>query len=191
MLTISAVTIVLLYGVIWSSQIFVLIPSYILYLTVAGLVIAPWILWRAMEQQPFMARRLQMLQIPRSISARRLAVSFFIYVVFFALTGVIMWLLVQGLGSGVWDFGTLGTIAVAYTAAWFLGTITPGASGGIGVREAALVFLLGGIIGEADAVTLAVAMRVLTISGDGLYFTTSLFGPAPSFGSPETRSEEN
>lgn len=61
-------------------------------------------------------------------------------------------------------------IAGAYVLAWLAGLITPGAPAGLGVREAVLLFLLGGL-GAPGTVLLAVVLgRVITVLGDlGFY----------------------
>ncbi len=65
----------------------------------------------------------------------------------------------------------------AYVLAWLAGLITPGAPAGIGVRELVLLLLLAGIVGEADLVIAVALGRLVTASGDGLFFVTaSLFG---------------
>ncbi len=184
--TFTVTVILLAYGAFWNSQIYGLIPTYILYLALAGLLIVPWALPRIVERLPFAVRYVDALDVRQSVTVRRLAVSFLVFLIFFAITGVAMWVLLQGFNSGEWKFETLGIITAAYVAAWILGMITPGASGGIGVREAALVFLLGDTIGEADAVTLAIAIRLVTTGGDGLFFISSLLCRRPKKSLPST-----
>ena len=58
----------------------------------------------------------------------------------------------------------------AYTAAWLAGFATPGAPAGLGVRELALLVLLGGQV-DAETLLLAVALgRVVTVLGDAVLF---------------------
>lgn len=66
-------------------------------------------------------------------------------------------------------------VANAYVAAWFIGFVTPGAPAGLGMREAAMIFLMQGMsIPEVD-VLLAVALnRIVTILGDFLFFVESV-----------------
>ena len=85
---------------------------------------------------------------------------------------------------GIGFVGTLGIVAGkesmvadlllvymgAYLVAWLAGFLTPGAPAGAGIREVALMYLLGGSVPEADLL-LAVAMsRVITIAGDLGFF---------------------
>jgi len=65
----------------------------------------------------------------------------------------------------------------AYVLAWLAGLITPGAPAGIGVRELVLLLLLGGMVGEADLIIAVALSRLVTASGDGLFFVAaSMFG---------------
>lgn len=66
-------------------------------------------------------------------------------------------------------------MAGAILVSWILGFITPGAPGGIGVREAVLIVLLEGIISE-DAIILGVVVnRVVSILGDLLAMVIMIF----------------
>jgi uncharacterized membrane protein YbhN (UPF0104 family) len=58
----------------------------------------------------------------------------------------------------------------AFAAAWLAGFVVPGASGGIGVREAVFLILVEPTIGSANGVFVAVAMRVITTLGDLVFF---------------------
>jgi uncharacterized membrane protein YbhN (UPF0104 family) len=49
----------------------------------------------------------------------------------------------------------------------------PGAPGGLGVREAALVTLLGATLGQSTVLLAAVMFRIITTLGDGLFFFLS------------------
>ena len=60
-----------------------------------------------------------------------------------------------------------------YAASWTLGFITPGCPGGIGVRDAALTAGLMPFIGTPHALSLALALRVVTVLGDVVFYLTS------------------
>ncbi|WP_245455545.1 MULTISPECIES: hypothetical protein [unclassified Mesorhizobium] len=95
------------------------------------------------------------------------------YVAFLALSGLVF-ALVFDLAGGSGEFGLHPAIAGAYVLAWLLGMVTPGAPAGIGVREAVLLFLLGGF-GSGAVILLAVVIgRVVTILGDLLFFSGGL-----------------
>lgn len=52
--------------------------------------------------------------------------------------------------------------------AWISGYIVPGAPGGIGVREAVLVLGLSPMLGDAPALALALAYRLVTLTSDAI-----------------------
>jgi hypothetical protein len=52
--------------------------------------------------------------------------------------------------------------------AWLLGYVMPGAPAGVGVRETVLVIGLGPALGEADALVVALAYRLVTVVVDAL-----------------------
>ena len=52
-------------------------------------------------------------------------------------------------------------------------SFVPGAPGGLGIREAALVALLGATVGESTVLLAAVMFRMITTLGDSLFFFLS------------------
>lgn len=72
------------------------------------------------------------------------------------------------------DAGELPSFIMLFATAWVAGYVTPGAPGGLGVREAALLVLFSPILGPAGAVSLGISSRVLTTLGDGLTFLLGL-----------------
>ncbi|TYO90139.1 lysylphosphatidylglycerol synthase domain-containing protein [Oceanicella actignis] len=60
------------------------------------------------------------------------------------------------------------TAMAAFAGAWLVGMITPGAPGGAGVREAALVLALGPSVGAPAALACALAHRAASMLGDAL-----------------------
>ena len=65
---------------------------------------------------------------------------------------------------------TVGVSALAWTA----GFVVPGAPAGLGIREVILVAGLGPLYGETNAVGISLALRFLTLFGDGLGFVVGL-----------------
>lgn len=59
-------------------------------------------------------------------------------------------------------------VAAAYPASWVVGQLIVPVPAGIGVREAALLVLLGGVLGEVGAVTFAVGTRLLHMGSDAV-----------------------
>jgi hypothetical protein len=61
-------------------------------------------------------------------------------------------------------------IISAFSFSWVLGFVTPGAPGGVGIKEALLLFTLSPICGEQVVVLAGVLHRLISIAGDGLAF---------------------
>jgi hypothetical protein len=95
-----------------------------------------------------------------------------LYGVNFVLAGFAVDLLAQGpLAASESRFVLLtGVFAVA----WVAGYVTPGAPGGLGVREAILVAALGPVYGAGTAVALALVLRGCNFAADGLGFVVGL-----------------
>jgi glycosyltransferase 2 family protein len=69
-------------------------------------------------------------------------------------------------------------VGAAYLSAWHIGYMVPGASGGVGVREATLLALIAEPAGEPAALALALVMRVQNVVGDLLFFAASFALPS-------------
>jgi hypothetical protein len=95
---------------------------------------------------------------------------------FFAVCGALVWLLAGVVAQAPLDPPTA---IGAFALAWVAGLIVPGAAAGIGVREAALTLTLAPSLGAEAATALAVALRLVTTLGDGLFFAAALLLPAP------------
>ncbi|BBO67056.1 hypothetical protein DSCA_09860 [Desulfosarcina alkanivorans] len=101
--------------------------------------------------------------------------AFGLYVVFLAISGLLFLGIIQlmvvspGISDAPW-FSLCG----AYVLAWLVGLITPGAPAGVGVRELVLLFLLKGIVGEADLLLAVILGRVMTVTGDFVFFLIAL-----------------
>lgn len=95
----------------------------------------------------------------------QLARSYGLHLLFFAMCGLIL----LGVASAVKGPeplpGLLPTVSIA-ALAWLAGFVTPGASAGIGVREACLILLLKPSLGPDAAALAAVVYRIVTILGD-------------------------
>lgn len=63
----------------------------------------------------------------------------------------------------------------AYSLGWLLGFITPGAPGGLGVREAVITAFLTSSLGAPKALVIALVFRLITIFGDFLFFLLAYF----------------
>lgn len=54
----------------------------------------------------------------------------------------------------------------AYIVAWLMGFVVPGAPGGVGIREAALLLLLSGLVPQEVLLPAVVIQRIVSILGD-------------------------
>lgn len=145
-------------------------PDYYLL----GLVltcIAPFVLFFVVTRIGIF-KRIQFLDVKLTAMVRRLFPAFVCYLVFLILSGlIILWMdcYVRGFnGLQGWL-----VIVVVYAISWVAGFVTPGASAGIGVREAIMVAWLGGVVGEGHALFIALIFRIVTVLGDVLFFSSS------------------
>ena len=95
-----------------------------------------------------------------------------LFVVCFFLIGLILTLQVR------WLFHITGANVVQLTClfavAWIAGYLTPGAPGGLGVREAVMLLLLPPVIGSGAAIGLGVTLRIATTLGDAIAFALGM-----------------
>jgi glycosyltransferase 2 family protein len=61
-----------------------------------------------------------------------------------------------------------------FSISWLVGFLTPGAPGGIGVRESLIIILLSYYIDQPSSILIALLMRGITIIGDILFYFISL-----------------
>jgi hypothetical protein len=100
-----------------------------------------------------------------------------LHAAFFLVAGLVLWAVATAVCGG--SAPALGpTTAISTMAmAWWVGYVTPGASAGVGVREAALVLALGPELGSDGAMLTALALRLITLCGDLLFFALSVVTP--------------
>jgi glycosyltransferase 2 family protein len=63
----------------------------------------------------------------------------------------------------------IAAVAATLAGAWVVGFVIPGASAGIGVREAAVILLLSPALGAGNAAVVATIYRLVTAGGDTLF----------------------
>ncbi len=91
------------------------------------------------------------------------------YLAFLLALGVLLLGLIVSL-TGAWPGTSSVLVIAAFAPAWLAGFLTPGAPSGVGVREAVLIFLLGPLLGEPEITLAALALRVVTLFGDVLFY---------------------
>ena len=90
--------------------------------------------------------------------------AFTLYSLVYLIFGAGIVLMSRMLLPGVEQDGWL--LLAAFSLAWIIGFATPGAPGGIGVREAVMLLLLSEAYAPADASAAVLAIRVATTLGD-------------------------
>lgn len=103
------------------------------------------------------------------------AVTFFIHLIFLAVSGLIFIGTLSIVVTPLVPLSVLPSLCGAYVVAWLAGFVTPGAPAGVGVREMVLLFLLGGQIGQSDLLMAVVLGRIVTVTGDLIYFLVASF----------------
>jgi glycosyltransferase 2 family protein len=118
---------------------------------------------------PKYAPALEGTQLPAQSS---LALAFILYCAVYFCTGVGL-ILLAGLllPEAPHDYWLLVAI---FALAWVVGFVTPGAPGGLGVREALMVLMLAPLYTAASASVLVIAFRIATTLGDALTLVVGL-----------------
>lgn len=100
---------------------------------------------------------------------RGTALAFGCYTGFLLVSGI-MFFAVFAMLFGRWN-GVPGIVFCgAYLVGWLVGFLTPGAPGGLGVREVVVLFLLKGYLSETDLLLAIAITRSVTVIGDVLLF---------------------
>jgi hypothetical protein len=136
----------------------------------AGVIAAVLVEWR----RPHLRQRL--LEWFNCVAPTRsaIAVALGFLILAHVVAGVALQVVAQyvfAVGGGRFPW-VLGSMAVAWTA----GFVTPGAPGGLGVREALLVGMLAPAFGTAVAVGIALSFRIVTTLGDLIAFAVGFLG---------------
>jgi hypothetical protein len=91
--------------------------------------------------------------------------AFPMYLCFFILTGLIIYW--AGIQTELISKQTSLVLFVSFISlTWIMGFITPGASGGVGVREGVMILLGTNAFLGSDVVTLGLLFRLITVFGD-------------------------
>jgi uncharacterized membrane protein YbhN (UPF0104 family) len=100
-------------------------------------------------------------------------ISLACYAIFFLISGGIIFVLLLTLGPSV-TLNFLSVVSIA-ALAWVLGFVVPGSPGGLGVREAVLVFVLSLSAGAVPMSLIAIAYRGVTLLGELWFFLICTF----------------
>jgi glycosyltransferase 2 family protein len=96
-------------------------------------------------------------------------VPIFFYVCFFIILAAVLMTVILNVDQML-NMHEVTYIFAISTFAWLLGYITPGAPAGLGVREATLLLGINEIVSEPNAIVIIGIFRLITVSGDLLYF---------------------
>lgn len=120
----------------------------------------------------------------RRLPPRRLAAALACHAGFFAVAAGLLWLLIGTLSDG--QRATPGplTCLSALALAWAAGFVVPGSAAGLGVREAVLIVVLERALGAEASTVIALAFRLVTTVGDGMFCALALALPLPRLSSP-------
>ena len=142
------------------------------FLISAGLVSLIAVAWALGRARPKLFAKLTgdgAINIPKT---RVLALSLLLYLLSFLLMGLVVYLIL----FGVFEVSEVPFWVVTgiFALAWVAGFITPGAPAGFGVREAILITLLKPLYGGGIALGVTIALRIVTMIGDGIVFVVTL-----------------
>lgn len=100
--------------------------------------------------------------------------AFVAYCLNYLVIGVGIWVVGQALGLA--PGGSYALLTSAFSLAWLLGFVVPGAPAGLGVREGVMALLLVGAVPQHQILALVLAVRVVTMVGDGICFMLGGWG---------------
>lgn len=75
--------------------------------------------------------------------------------------------------SGIENVRQAGIVITVFAVSWIVGFITPGSPAGAGVREFILVVSLSAFLTEPKSLVVALTYRMISLTGDFLYFLSS------------------
>ncbi len=96
----------------------------------------------------------------------KLSHAVLLYLIYFLLYSVIMWIAVSGFDPSF----SYWMAVTAVCLPWATGFVVPGAAGGLGVREAAMMLILTQFLSPVDSLILTAFMRIVTTIGDGMAY---------------------
>jgi uncharacterized membrane protein YbhN (UPF0104 family) len=92
------------------------------------------------------------------------------YSVFFITTGTMLYFILTYFSGKSFSLKDLLYSIFSFSVCWQIGFISPGVPGGIGVREALLLYFFNGVYGKTIAFYSGLVLRLITISGDVIAF---------------------
>jgi len=142
-------------------------------LTLALTAVAPWVAIRFVNARlPGIAKRVALEGLIPEPGLRAALLVGVLYLACFFLAGLTL----KFHAEWLFRIANMGLIEITclFAVAWVAGYMTPGAPGGLGIREAMVVLLLSPLVGGGAAVGLAVTTRIATALGDLVAFLVGL-----------------
>jgi hypothetical protein len=169
-LVVTAAACALLAGLRGSSAGSPLDDPWKIALLATGAVAVPFLLAHVLERwfPEALRKRLGVARLPVP-SVPTLGACLALYAVCFVCGGLSFELLARGL-FGAGSAASWAWVIPAFALSWVAGFVTPGAPAGLGVREALLVGATAPLYGPGAALSTALALRVVTVLGDGIAF---------------------
>jgi len=99
-----------------------------------------------------------------------------LHIVFILGMGLLAWVLYSMIERDI-EKALLPHLLAIVVASWLVGLITPGAPGGLGVREASLIVLGAPFLDHEALVILALLTRIAALLGEGLLFLVACAQP--------------
>ena len=90
------------------------------------------------------------------------------YMVNYVVIGIGLWLVARSAGLPLQV--DLALVTAAFSLAWLLGFLAPGAPAGLGVREGIMLILLAGAAPDPHLLLFVMLARAVTLLGDGVCF---------------------
>jgi hypothetical protein len=118
-------------------------------------------------------------------AAGRLVRALALHVAFFVTAGGLLWALAAALGAPAAP-PAAATCIGALALAWIAGFVVPGAAAGVGIREAVLMLALDGALAPEAGAAVALAFRLVTTAGDGVFCALALVLPAVRINTSKT-----
>jgi uncharacterized membrane protein YbhN (UPF0104 family) len=103
----------------------------------------------------------------RRTIVKTLSAACAVNVLFLLLSGLVLCVLFWGMRIDLaFDADLIVRIVFGYICAWTLGFVTPGAPGGLGVRETVMTAILAPALGSGNALLGALLFRICTLFGE-------------------------
>lgn len=155
---------------------FIVKNNYVLYILLgilAFLVILAIIFFLFKEKVTSYFSKYAYLLHPRSL--KTIFICLFYYIIVMMISSLMYIITLVYILDVPLDFSLFLKLFSAYTLSWLVGFITPGAPAGIGIKEAVMVGVTGGLLNISTITLSMVILRVLTTISDALAFIIIIF----------------